>query len=147
MKIIVLLLAAACLLNRVEAAGKLIDLTNFHDKYYQMPVELEVGDRFEIKIRENPSTGYKWMILDSEMEKRGLKDVIVQSEARYKSDDNPRGASGVGGTRYLEFTALKPGKGDLHLLLARSWELETILDMLDELDSYVSKMIPIRVRA
>src|SRR5574343_737499 len=100
----------------------MIDLTNFHDKHYQLPVELEVGDRFEIKIRENPTTGYKWLVLDQELEKHGLQNVIVHSESRYKSDDNPRGASGVGGTRFLEFTALNKGKGDLHLIMARSWE-------------------------
>ena len=64
MKISILVLAAACFLYRVEAAGKIIDLTNFRDKEYQMTVDLEVGDRFEIKIRENPTTGYKWMLLD-----------------------------------------------------------------------------------
>ena len=83
--------------------------------------------------------------MDSELKKHGLADVIVLSEAKFKQDENRRGAVGVGGTRILEFTSLSAGEGDLHLVNGREWELDTIKDNLEELDSFASKIIKVIV--
>ena len=70
------MIAASCLLL-VSAEARSIDLTSFHEKRYSYPIELEVGETLEVKLRENPSTGYKWLVMDEVLAKSGLQDVIV----------------------------------------------------------------------
>ncbi len=57
-----------------------MDLVNNHDKVYDKVLEVEVGDRFEILLKENPTTGYRWLVMDEVLAKHNLQDVIVLSE-------------------------------------------------------------------
>ena len=96
---------------------------------YQEPkldyiVEVKPGDTIELTVRENPTTGYKWTIVDAEMEASGLSSVIRLSDTEFETDKSKRGAVGVGGRRTLVFDVIGEGSGDLTLYLVRSWEVE-----------------------
>ena len=66
-------------------------------------------------LAENPTTGYEWSIsIDS--------STLETSKDDYVSDANPRGASGAGGTRTLEFTGVSGGTATITLVYERSWE-------------------------
>ena len=66
-------------------------------------------------LAENPTTGYEWSVsIDS--------PTFETSKDDYVSDANPRGASGVGGTRTLEFTGVSGGTAKITLVYERSWE-------------------------
>ena len=48
------------------------------------PVSVKVGEKFEVKLEENPSTGYVWLLLDQELEFHGLKGVIKVSNTKFE---------------------------------------------------------------
>ena len=91
---------------------------------WSSPVALRVGEKIQVILKENPTTGYRWMIFDTLLERFGLIDVVRQSNSSYQSDDNPRGMMGVGGVRTLEFEAIGVGKGDLYMIYVRPWEVD-----------------------
>ena len=44
-----------------------LDLTQYKDVRYDSPLELKVGESFEVLLRENPSTGYIWQLIDADL--------------------------------------------------------------------------------
>lgn len=80
----------------------------------EFSVSLEDGERFRLKLDSNPTTGYRWFILP------GWNDRFIDLiEDEYKSDANPLGMVGVGGTQIYTFKARAAGKTDLKLIYAR----------------------------
>jgi inhibitor of cysteine peptidase len=71
-----------------------------------------VGERIELRLPENPTTGFRWQVA-------GLPVELQQIEDRYEGAEQPRGA---GGHRTIGFEALRPGDVTLHLEKRRSWE-------------------------
>src|SRR4051794_24145900 len=98
------LIALLCI--SLTYAKQTIDLTAYAKQKYETPVTVKVGEMFEVLLKENPSTGYKWIVLDTLLEKSGLTKVLKNSHQSFKQDENRRGAVGVGGTRSLEFEIL-----------------------------------------
>jgi inhibitor of cysteine peptidase len=80
-----------------------------HDK----TVSAAAGDDVTITLDENPTTGYRWFIENSN------PDVI-----EVKSSDFAPGAggSGAGGTRQITLVLQKPGTARLELNSRRDWE-------------------------
>ena len=118
-----------CLLALVLAVAQVtclqtVDLQSYSERKWSSPVTLRVGEKLQVILKENPTTGYRWMIFDTLLERFGLIDVVRQSNSLYQSDDNPRGMMGVGGVRTLEFEAIGVGKGDLYMIYARPWEVD-----------------------
>ena len=76
--------------------------------------EVQQGDKFTIKLDENPSTGYVWAVETTD-------DEIIQLKS---SDYNlaPNRGMGGGGQRILIFEANKVGVAHLGLKRWRSWE-------------------------
>jgi inhibitor of cysteine peptidase len=76
-------------------------------------IELPVGATLELRLPENPSTGYRWTVdqVDS--------TVLRVNEPRFVADG---GAVGRGGARVFSFSATKPGHSPLSLKLWREWE-------------------------
>jgi len=72
----------------------------------------QVGERAEVRLPENPTTGYRWQIASDDS---GLRLV----EDRFEGAQSPRGAGGV---RVLVFEAVQAGSVSLRLLKSRSWE-------------------------
>lgn len=77
--------------------------------------ELASGDRLEITLAENVTTGYSWMVADP----------TCGGALRLDSDhaSRPEGAPpGAGGRRTWTFTALHDGSCQLNFHYARPWE-------------------------
>ena len=133
------------LICSVIQAKETIDLINYPKQKYELPVQVRVGDTFEVLLRENPSTGFRWTIIDSLLEESNLQNILRQKGSTFKADENRRGAVGIGGIRSVEFEILAPGEGDLYITLARPWELEKSLAEGHNLkDRYMSKVIRVR---
>ena len=96
------------------------------------PVITKVGDKFEVSMEENPSTGYVWLLLDQELEFHGLKGVIRLSNSRFeppKSQEEAPILVGAPGTRFIEIEALQEGKGTVHMIMGRPWEVQRSFEM------------------
>ena len=52
----------AALLVAAASAKVTLDLTTHPDKVYGTPVQLSVGEYFEVMFKENPTTGYTWQL-------------------------------------------------------------------------------------
>ena len=70
------------------------------------------GDLLELKLRENPTTGFRWQVHE-------LNNSIVLENAQFIS-----GSSAVGdaGMRVFTFRAVSPGSTPLQMKLLREWE-------------------------
>jgi inhibitor of cysteine peptidase len=77
-------------------------------------VAIRTGDTVDVRLPENPTTGYRW---HAEIDSTALRQVGDQ----YEGPTSPRGASGA---RVLTFEALRPGQTLLRLVNRRSWEAE-----------------------
>lgn len=73
---------------------------------------VQVGDRTEVRLPENPTTGYRWQIPSDDSRFRLVED-------RFEGAQSPRGAGGV---RVLVFDAVRSGSASLRLVKCRSWE-------------------------
>ncbi len=77
-------------------------------------VELRVGDSFELRLSENPTTGYRWILSAS---------VGPILEVEDDSFAGPRqGAVGAGGAHVWRFRAAREGAVRLEIEYRRSWE-------------------------
>ncbi len=80
-------------------------------------VSLTPGDAFQVRLSENPTTGYRWHLVDWD---RSILDVTLD-------EFQPYGASsyGAGGEHLWEFVARAPGQSLLQLAYRRRWEAAT----------------------
>ncbi len=77
------------------------------------------GERFDISLRSNPSTGYTWML-------RTLPAQLMLVSARYsQSADCKAGVTGCGGDQVFSFKGVGTGTGKIELVYGRSWEADT----------------------
>lgn len=75
---------------------------------------VKVGESFDIKLVENPTTGYTWALTHLP------KNFYLLSE-RYVPDQPI--LMGSGGTHYFTFVAMKPKiEGHFNFFLLRPWE-------------------------
>lgn len=107
----------ACLAAVVLAAPAEIVRINLPT---DQPVEIHVGQKVELVIAGNPTTGYKWRI-------ESLPEGLVQvGEVAYVQDpaDGPGGQRrvGVGGRFIFTLVGEKPLEGVVKLAYARPWE-------------------------
>ena len=72
----------------------------------------EVGEAFEISLRGNPSTGYRW-------EPQFDSTLLSLIDRRYQSAQRKTGSAGL---EILNFRALKAGKTEIAVILKRQWE-------------------------
>lgn len=80
-------------------------------------VSLMPGEAFQVRLAENPTTGYRWHLVDWD---RSILDVTFD-------EFHPPGTSsyGAGGEHLWEFVALAPGQSLLQLAYRRPWEAAT----------------------
>lgn len=77
---------------------------------------LEMGARARVKLKSNPTTGYKWELLPS-------KDNILKL-VKEEFEKPAKVVPGAGGRQVFEFQAMKEGKVDLELVYRRIFEKE-----------------------
>jgi inhibitor of cysteine peptidase len=76
-------------------------------------VEVILGEPFEVRLPENPTTGFRWKIHAS-----GAPTVEVEAD----SFQPPDGAVGAGGTHRWRFRTAQAGVATLEMDYGRSWE-------------------------
>lgn len=74
------------------------------------------GDTFRIRLKENRTTGYEWVVDKFDEDSMSIKEVehILSGEP----------GIGEGGHRIYEFKATKPMTSSIRLVKRRSWESE-----------------------
>jgi len=76
-------------------------------------IELSTGENFEIILRENPTTGYRWNPSSS-----GEPACKLLDNSFYIDSGSP----GNGGSHSWQFQAVKEGIGKIEFAYQRPWE-------------------------
>jgi inhibitor of cysteine peptidase len=77
-------------------------------------VRLKAGERFELRLKSNPSTGYMWYV-------EGKSTPLVKLVKQTQTEAEEPGA-GRPVFQVFTFEAKRPGEGILMLHYVRSWE-------------------------
>ena len=77
-------------------------------------IELTPGAVFEVRLDENPTTGYRWRAGDWD---RSIVDVTHEE---FRPADHS--VAGGGGEHVWQFTARAPGRCVVRLTYGRGWE-------------------------
>lgn len=77
-------------------------------------VHLKVGERIELHLKANPSTGFMWYL---QKESTPLMKLVHQTQTE---PDNPMPGAGV--FQIFVFDVKSPGDGVMHMHYVRSWE-------------------------
>lgn len=81
------------------------------------PIVVKVGEVFTVKLQANHTTGYEWMLVEE------LESAIIEFvDKEYITKKAPKMMTGVGGTEYWKFKAVKKGVMDLKMKEARPWD-------------------------
>ena len=75
-------------------------------------VTIPVGDMLELSLAENPTTGFRWTIINA-----GEPVCELETDSFVPSGRNP----GQGGTRSFVFCVRKTGEGKITLRNRRKW--------------------------
>ncbi len=75
-------------------------------------VDVNVGSVITLRLKENPTTGYRWVV--------GTSPGLEQAGDRFEAGS----AAGAAGMRELQFRAVQVGTHDLRLENRRVWEGE-----------------------
>jgi inhibitor of cysteine peptidase len=76
-------------------------------------LEAASGDVITVRLRENPTTGFRWTQVD-----QPGTSLVLQSDEFSVGGTAP----GAGGERVLQYRAVAPGRGEIDLALRREWE-------------------------
>jgi predicted secreted protein len=100
----------SALAQKSSAPIKLTDADN------DRSIEAAVGQRIEIQLHANPTTGYSWFL-------QAFPNCLELSDFRFA----PSGKQmpGAGGTQSINFIAKSSGNGDLTAEYRRPWEQST----------------------
>ena len=79
--------------------------------------EVELGQTVEVALRSNPTTGYRW-----EMVEPGDGVLVQEGEAEVQQEAKDRQLVGAGGVEILRFKAQAVGQTTLELVYRRPWE-------------------------
>jgi len=122
-----LLLAASCADEpRIPGAraqeAKAEGMMTFSKADQEKAQVLAPGASFEIRLPENPTTGYIW-----EVEHISEAVAGLEREAFEQEPADPR-IVGRGGTKIFVFKAREPGAGEIALRLRRPWQRDAPID-------------------
>lgn len=84
-----------------------------NESYNGREIELRAGEEFEIRLPENPTTGFRWRLVSD-----GEPVCVLQSDFFEPADRTP----GRGGSHYWRFLAAQVGLGNIDLVYRRSFE-------------------------
>jgi inhibitor of cysteine peptidase len=105
-----LLLAFHLMLVAQQASPAPVKLT---DADNNKSVQFALGQRIEIRLSANPTTGYSWLL-------QGFPGCLELANFSYTSQG--KSMPGGGGTQTVEFLAASPGEGELKIAYRRPWE-------------------------
>ena len=88
-------------------------MLEFDESYNERDIELPVGEAFEVRLPENPTTGFRWNFSSSGEPACELLDNSFEIVA-----DRP----GRGGSHSWQFRVAQAGHGIIELVYRRSWE-------------------------
>jgi predicted secreted protein len=82
-------------------------------------IRVAVGDRFEIPLQSNPTTGFRWRLTDTPDE-----GVLKPLGTHYEATGHPPGGEPPGseGTEVFAFEAVGSGEAALSFGYARPWK-------------------------
>ncbi|MBN2207375.1 MAG: protease inhibitor I42 family protein [Candidatus Aminicenantes bacterium] len=83
---------------------------------------LAPGESFEVRLPENPTTGYIWEV---ETLPAGVLELVREAYEQEPADPE---ILGRGGTKIFVFKAREPGAGELDLRQRRPWMKEAPVD-------------------
>lgn len=79
------------------------------------PIEIEVEQEFDIELKSNATTGYRWQL--ARPLERGIVKLV---KSEYKAPENP--ALGEGGEEVWTFQGIGRGRTLISLKYVRFWE-------------------------
>jgi predicted secreted protein len=82
-----------------------------------MPIEMARGAEFDIALKSNQSTGYRWVLVDS-----AALGPLRHVGTAYAIPRRYRDNNGAGGTERWTFATPRPGSGVITLVYVRPWE-------------------------
>lgn len=85
---------------------------------YAADKEVTLGKTFQISLKANPTTGYKWA---ASYDKKFLK---LTGETYKRDTSRPKTHVGVGGTTTFSFLPVKTGETSINFRYKRSWKRE-----------------------
>ncbi len=94
-----------------------IEQLTFDDK--GSSIELKKGDKIEIKLESNPSTGYSWAL-----SKETDETIVSLTSSEFIQTEKEEELVGSGGYEIFMFQAVKGGQAEIVLLYQRPWEDE-----------------------
>jgi hypothetical protein len=79
----------------IQCKDVYLDLTSYQlGATYPLVVEVEAGENLIITLKENPTTGYRWMVIDQDLKARGIFDIVKLTNESYTSTPPPKGFMG-----------------------------------------------------
>jgi inhibitor of cysteine peptidase len=119
---IVLFLLSSC--GTTNTGGNVMSTITLTQADKGKSITVHTGDEIVIMLPENPTTGYRWAIDQTD------ENMLIAQTPTFSS--TPGGAIGSGGTRTFTFTAKQPGTAHLQLKLLRAWQGDSsIIDRYD----------------
>jgi predicted secreted protein len=88
-----------------------------------MPIEMARGSEFDIALDANHSTGFEWVLADSD-----ALGPLRQVRRGYSIPRQNRGRNGAGGTERWTFATPRPGHGVVTLVYKRPSETRPATD-------------------
>ena len=92
----------------------------------EVDISVSEGDEFALKFRGNPTTGYTWVLLNTDEVDGALKGTNFESDgiADYVADSKDKLLIGGAGSFYYKFKAVKVAKEATVLKFSyqRTWE-------------------------
>jgi inhibitor of cysteine peptidase len=88
-------------------------MLHFDERSNGSEMQLNTGDTFEIVLRENPTTGFRWHLVSSGNPVCNLLDDSFETGG---------GSPGSGGIHSWQFQTIQEGLGKIDLVYQRSWE-------------------------
>ncbi len=114
--IVMIVLAAILVPQACCGAGQGTSALQLCEQDSGRTLELRAGDRMDLVLFENGTTGFRWEIA-------AIDETIIRQtgEPEFKRDSD---AMGAGGKKTFHFGLVAPGEAVLKLLYRRTWEVD-----------------------
>ncbi len=116
---------AAAFFATVSAKQVMVDLTSTESPNALYTANLQ--DEVVVRLNENPSTGFSWVLINRENSNRVqaldlVKQVYIPSESQHDE------IYGAGGVKEYHFSAEHEGQEPLELLYCQVWNIKPLID-------------------